>query len=187
MAIAITLLVLELNVPDDLSASGLRHALRGQGHELLSIVLSFFMIGRLWISHHRLFQYVEYYDTSLLVINGVFLLSVALVPFPTEVLGTYPEFRTALILYAISISVAGLLFSLLWVHVAYIGLLVPDGFDRGLRRYLLLRFLAVPVVFLVSIPVAAVTNHLFAVVAMWVVLPPLVRYVVGRFDPRTTR
>lgn len=54
------------------------------------------------------------------------------------------HFPAAMVLYAVTVALAGLVFTLLWVHIAYLGHLLDDRVDARLRRYLLLRFLSVP-------------------------------------------
>lgn len=178
LAIAITLLVLELQIPSGLSESEFLAALRGQGPQLFSFVLSFLVIGRFWVSHHRMFSHLTGYDDRLLVLNLVFLLSVVFLPFPTAVLGEYMHYRSALLLYAGSVALAGTLFTLLWAHAAYVGELVT-GVDTRLRRLLLLRSGSVPVVFVATMPVI-ILGWRHVAVALWILVPPAVRLLLGR-------
>lgn len=178
VAISITLLVLGFGVPSGLSEQGLIEALKGLGLQLFSSVLSFTVIGGFWISHHRMFRHVAYYDDRLLVLNGAFLLAIALLPFPTALLGEYTHHRVTMVLYAASVSLAGLMFTLLWVHIAYVGRLLDNQVDGRLRRSLLMGFLSIPVVFLGTLPLAlSGYNHLTA--AAWVVLPVTIRVALG--------
>ena len=176
LAIAITVLVLDLRVGSGLSEEDMLDALRGLGPELFGFALSFWVIGRFWLSHHRMFRHLNGYDDRLLVLNLMFLSSVVFLPFPTAVLGQYLHHRWALFLYAVSVAFAGALFTLLWVHIAYWARLVTlEGY---LRRSLLLRFASVPAVFLVSMPVILL-GWLHAATAMWVLLPPAVRVLLA--------
>src|SRR3954463_12583090 len=87
-AIAITLLVLSIdvpNVPDD----RLNDALRDLLPFVYTYALSFVIVGLYWLAHHRLFRSLERVDRTLLWINLLVLGVVALIPFPTEVLGRY--------------------------------------------------------------------------------------------------
>jgi uncharacterized membrane protein len=69
IAIAITLLVLNLDVPD-VAVGDLDNALGDQWREYLAFALSFALIGRFWILHHRAFALVERFDATLLVLNS---------------------------------------------------------------------------------------------------------------------
>jgi TMEM175 potassium channel family protein len=84
-AIAITLLVLEINV----DPSEYDHLARALAHEwpaYLAYVTSFLTVGGVWLSHHALFSRLRYVDAVLLRINLVLLLIVSFLPFPTGVL-----------------------------------------------------------------------------------------------------
>ena len=177
VAISITLLVLDLEVPPGLTHQDLVGALSGLGPPLFSFLLSFAVIGGFWMSHHRMFRRVVHADDRLLLLNGLFLLTIVLLPVPTAVLGEYMHHPAAMVLYAVSVSLAGLAFTLLWVHIAYTGHLVDDDVDPRLRR-LLLRFVSIPAVFLASLPLAlSGVPHVTA--AMWVLLPPAIRAAVS--------
>lgn len=177
VAIAITLLVLGLKVPSGLTEEEFTAALSALGPQLFSFVLSFLVIGQFWLSHHRMFRHVSYYDDRLLVLNGAFLLAIVFLPFPTALVGQYMHYPLALVLYAVSISITGMLFSLLWVHIAYSAHLVSDDVDPRFRRFLLMGTLAVPGTFLASIPLAvAGPDH--AAAAAWFLVPPVIRAVI---------
>src|SRR5437660_9370808 len=87
-AIAITLLVLQITVPiPGLSEHQLGDALRHLGPKYFGFVLSFLVIGRYWMAHHRVFEYIKRFDMPLVWLNLAFLLLIAFLPFPTAVLG----------------------------------------------------------------------------------------------------
>lgn len=91
-AIAITLLVLDLKVPTDLSPISpltLAAALVGKWPNYLTFVLSFVTILIMWVYHHNLFKSAKKPDKVLLFSNGVLLLLVTAVPFPTALVGAY--------------------------------------------------------------------------------------------------
>lgn len=88
-----------------------------------------------------------------------------------------------MIIYAVSVSIAGVLFALLWSCLSYRSGILIEDFDPLVRRRLLLQFLALPVVFLGSIPVIlARQRHLAA--AMWIILLPLTRLAISRWHDR---
>jgi uncharacterized membrane protein len=89
-AIAITLLVLNLKIADDLkSASEITHALRGQRENFIAFAISFAVIGRFWLVHHRFFGEVKAFDGGLLALNLFYLAWIVLIPFSSQVLGEY--------------------------------------------------------------------------------------------------
>jgi len=84
MAVAITLLVLDLRVPD--VKAGLFEALLRQWPIYLGYVTSFLVIGILWLHHHHIFKYIKRTDHVVLFLNLLMLMCVALIPFVTALL-----------------------------------------------------------------------------------------------------
>ena len=83
-AIAITLLVLDLKVPRDLpDGQTLTGALLAQWPAYLAFASSFMTILIMWVNHHRIFTLVGRSDSRLLFFNGLLLMGVTVVPFPT--------------------------------------------------------------------------------------------------------
>jgi uncharacterized membrane protein len=82
-AIAMTLLVVSIRVPSGTSAETLGRALRGLGSSFTSYGISFIVIGLYWLAFHRQLRYLERFDATTLVIDLLFLMSVAFLPFPT--------------------------------------------------------------------------------------------------------
>jgi uncharacterized membrane protein len=152
-AIALTLLVLSLTVPhlgrahQGLLGKKLSH----QHDEFISYGISFAVIARLWILHHRLFRALVRIDTRITVLNLAYLAFVALLPFPTRVLGAYGEQAAAIVLYASTVVVLTILGGLIRVHAMRAKLL-----DRT-RAYEIVErehWTLAPAVFLASIPIA---------------------------------
>lgn len=127
MAIAITLLVIDLRVPE--ISRGLGPALRGLWPNYLAYVFSFFIIGSYWLSHHRFFRPIRRYDDRLALMNLLFLFFVALIPFSTRVISQYPGTRIAVVLYSLNILPLGIL-SYVQVRYAYRdGRLIEAAYD----------------------------------------------------------
>jgi uncharacterized membrane protein len=95
-AIAMTLLVLGLEVPD-LRAADLGSELVGLTPHLLAFVLSFALVANIWWQHHKLFSRLAFVDRPLIALDLAMLGLVALVPFPTGLLGSYPSSRAAVL------------------------------------------------------------------------------------------
>jgi uncharacterized membrane protein len=169
-AIVMTLLVLDIRVPDVPSAAvqEVPALVFELWPKILSYVLSFLVIGLYWIGHHQTFRYVRSYDRTLLWLNLVFLLSISFIPFPTDLLGEYGELRFAVIFYAASLALARLLLALVWWYVFSGPIRTSDELDRGLAKFHLLRSLAIPAIFLLSIGIAFFSTN--AAIASWVLL-----------------
>lgn len=110
-AIAITLLVIEIR-PPVLHGAGeteLREALAALVPNYIGFLVSFFVIGRFWLGHHRLFGQLARADDRLTFANLLLLLGIAFLPFPTAVFSEYSQLQTSTLLYAGWLVVLGLL------------------------------------------------------------------------------
>ncbi|MEP6946022.1 MAG: TMEM175 family protein [Acidobacteriota bacterium] len=150
-AIVITLLVLELKVPimarEHFSESELRHQLVELIPKFLGFIYSFFIVGLMWVEHHRIFRFIDRFDFGLIWRNLLFLLFVAFIPFPTALFSEYFYSHTAFILYAATFAVAAL--GKLWIWLYAVKnrdtMMIRDVDDEFIRQ-LTLRSLAVPIV-----------------------------------------
>jgi uncharacterized membrane protein len=109
-AIAITLLVIEVRVPEihPISEAGLRQALVDLVPKYVGFLVSFFVIGRFWLGHHRLFGMLRRADDRLVFANLLLLLGVAFMPFPTAVFSNYVGLVTSTALYTGWLVVVGI-------------------------------------------------------------------------------
>jgi uncharacterized membrane protein len=87
-AIAITLLVLDLEVPSP-GSGRLGHELLAQWPAYAAYAISFFTIGIIWINHHAAFDRLRAVDHSILMWNLALLLTVGILPFTTSLMATY--------------------------------------------------------------------------------------------------
>lgn len=120
MAVAITLLVLDLHVPD--VKAGLFEALLRQWLIYLGYVTSFLVIGILWLHHHHIFKYIKRTDHVLLFLNMLLLMGVALIPFVTALLTRYlnqQEEKTAALMYSGTFLLTTILFNVLWGYAGW--------------------------------------------------------------------
>ncbi len=116
-AIIITILVLEISVPADLTTQSLRDALRETGPELLAWVISFLITGMYWVWHRDLFTQVRYVNRDVVWLNLLFLLPAALIPFAASVLGEYHGEAIGLHLYGVVLAVTALMRWLLYGYL----------------------------------------------------------------------
>jgi uncharacterized membrane protein len=164
-AIAITLLVLALDVPEH--TDDLTRVLEDQSGDLFAYALSFAVLGKWWLIHHRFFSSLERFDGGLMGLNLFYLAWIALVPFTSEVLGDYGGQTAGVVVYAANMAGVALTFSAQIVYSYRRGLTKPEL--RGYER----RF-AGPVtfitggIFLASIPVAFLSP--LAATLMWLLV-----------------
>ena len=117
-AIIITILVLEIAVPEDLSDRSLVQALDDLRPTLVAWVISFLLTGMFWVAHRDLFARVRVVNRDVVWLNLLFLLPVSLIAFAASVLGKYPDEPVALHLYGVVLIAATLMrFMLYWYVV----------------------------------------------------------------------
>jgi uncharacterized membrane protein len=151
-AIVITLLVLELKVPHlaEHNDPSLRHALVELLPRVAGFVISFLIIGPMWIEHHRIFRYIADYDGGLLWRNLLLLLCVSFVPFPTALFSENFWSRTAFILYTASFGGVATAKLWIWRHAMAARLMKPEVTpELEIRIYR--RSMAVPLACLIAI------------------------------------
>ena len=88
-AIAITLLVLELQVPASVPPGGLIALVPEFLPKLAGHVITFAILGIYWVGHHNMFMHIKRHDRTLLWLNNLFLLFVAAMPFPAGLIVQY--------------------------------------------------------------------------------------------------
>ncbi len=117
--IAVTLLSIEIGVElhGEVSNKGLQEALLHKWPICLAYVISFVNVLLAWIGHHGIFKMFRQSDGSIMITNGLLLMLVALVPFPTKTLGEFlltDALQTAVIFYTGYFVLISLAFRLLW-------------------------------------------------------------------------
>jgi uncharacterized membrane protein len=123
-AIAITLLILEIRVPH--VDHGLWAGLLALWPSYVAFLLSFVVILIEWVNHHELLRTVQGVTYPFLFANGLLLLTITFVPFPTAVLAAYlgtPEAKTAVAFYCGTMLVNSIVWNLLFETIVRTGLL----------------------------------------------------------------
>ena len=152
-AIAMTLLVIELHVPDLVGAvtsDVMLQALADLAPRLFAYALSFAVIGSYWLSHWRRYAFIRCADERLALLNLLLLGVVALIPFPTALIGEYGDLGVVAAFYAIVLAIGGLAGTATWLYAARAGLLV-EGVTATEVRTGEWRGLSVPIVMLGSL------------------------------------
>ncbi len=144
-AIAVTLLVFNLKVPEfapeTVTDAQLRAQLWRTWPAPVSFLLSFMTILIIWLNHHNLFKLVRRSDRTFMFTNGLLLLVVSYIPFPTSLLSAYiltDAAPTAAFLFSGTYFLLAVAFNLLWYVATRRGLLRADAQGqvnfRGVRR-----------------------------------------------------
>ncbi|MDZ7900217.1 MAG: TMEM175 family protein [Arcicella sp.] len=185
-AIAITLLILEIKVPN-LEFSGLnsvkiKDTLFSQTAVVafIGFFISFWVIALYWIDHHRTFAYVDNYDGTLVFLNLLFLMSITIMPFTSALYSRYINFSLPTQIYCFNVASTG--FIKLWISY-YIynpkNKICKHPTDNIRKKYYLIRAWIAPIVFLITGLIAGYTiwSRLFFVVIF------IIQFIIGlHFD-----
>ena len=154
-AIAITLLVIEIKIPEihekPVTENAVLHKLAELIPKFVGFLVSFLLIGQYWIVHHRMFSFVINFTDRLIWLNILFLFAIALMPFST---GFYSEFVlrgvvTPVIFYTANIALLGLANFLMWRYLSNQKNNLTENLTPALAKYFSLRALTVPTIFVI--------------------------------------
>jgi uncharacterized membrane protein len=162
-AVAITLLVLNIQVPSplppdtDLIAFLFRH----QWPYYLAFLTSFATIGIMWINHHRLYSHIKRSDNTLMVLNLLLLLIIVFIPFPTALLAQYifdPNEHQAAVFYSGVSCVMAICFNLLWRYAAHENRLLARDADQHAVKAITNQYMLGPLLYLITFGVAWISG-----------------------------
>jgi len=178
LAVALTLLVLELKLPPGLgNEAELWAAVAHLAPSFAAWVVSFAFVMTIWINHHYFFAAVRAADRGLLWLNGLLLLSVSLLPFPTGLVGEYPGFAAPLAMLSGTMLFGSLTFAAMRYYASVRGRLMLEKTDGRRARAALRRNLIGPALYAVALalafvwPPGAVGMQIIAL-ALFIVAPP---------------
>lgn len=184
-AIVITLLILSIQVPQIQSADpalALARSLAAMLPKFLSYALSFGIVCVWWVAHHH-FALLAKSDRGLLWLNSLFLFWLASLPFPTALLGQYPNQRLAVVCYGAVMALAGLSFSSMRFYAFYVGELVVPNLDRFLLRRAMVKSALNPILHLIAVLLAWVNITLS--LSLYVAIP-IMFFVPTKLERLTT-
>ena len=165
-AIAITLLVLAIDPPN--AGASLGSELLALWPSYLAYVMSFVVIGAIWINHHAMFRHIARSDSILLILNLGQLLFIAFLPFPTDVLaGAFlsgVDESTATAFYGGTLAVLGVFVSLTWSYATRRPQLLDDRVSPEKARRLQRRYLVGPAGYAIGVMLGFVAPWLAVLV-----------------------
>jgi uncharacterized membrane protein len=135
LAIVITLLLFEVHVPTLAGASlgAVWAGLVGIGPKLVSFAVSFATVAIFWVNHHHFFARITHTNWKVLWLNNLLLFWLTVLPFTTAVIGDYPRVPGVVALYALTLCLAGLSFTLMGYYVFFMSDLFPVVVPRQTR------------------------------------------------------
>lgn len=153
-AIAITLLVLNLDIPAGLEDGQVWGAIAEQGPRFLAAGISFVVIGAYWWAHHRIFQTLARTSPALVWLNLAHLATIVFLPFPTEVLAEYSDTFAGVSLYALTVAASSFTSAALTWLAWRSSLASPPADTSGIRARFI-AFTTTGLIFMASVGVAA--------------------------------
>lgn len=187
-AIAITLLVIEIKVPEieknHLSEKALAEALIHLIPKFFGFIVSFMLIGIYWTVHHRLFGYVIGYTPKLLRLNLLFLFTIALMPFSTAFYSEYALQRALIpaVFYTGNVVLLGIFNLLMWRYIGNPKNKLNEGLLPFEAKFYSLRAIVVPIVFTVFVFVYLVQPYVASFIPM--LIPLIMRIITKRFKKK---
>lgn len=179
MAVAITLLVLNIEVPTLEHGQALADALWDLLPSLGAFVLAFALVGRFWVIHHNLFEKLDDFDSSLMTLNLVFLALIVLIPFSSELYDTYTDQGLAAAVLGANLGLAAAAHWAMTRHVMD-NRLIHDERRSETEPAM---GLGITIAFLLSVPAAFLSVHIAE--ALWI-STVVFRYPLRRLGRRTT-
>jgi uncharacterized membrane protein len=178
-AISATLLVLGITVPavrEAGSGADLVSALLTQWPSYAAFSVTFFVVGAYWINHHRMFHLLRGANHTFLVLNNLFLMVIAIIPFPNALVAAYllqPKLRgVASAVYGIASLALAVMFNVVWWYAYRRGLFKREC-DPGALRNVLNSYLIGPILYGVAIavsfvaPLASLVVYVVIALAYW--------------------
>ena len=151
-AIVITLMILEIRLPQ-VDYAHLKEALISVLPNIIAYTMSFAVIGVYWLGHHQSFMLIHKIDGSLLWLNVLLLFFVSLIPFPTMLLGRYPNTYLPILLYGLNLIAANMMGLTMLAYLKH----HPElGYEKHVRKQVHL-----------NLPVYAIVNgsYIIAIIA----------------------
>jgi uncharacterized membrane protein len=180
-AIAITLLVLTIAQPSNYH--DLAQQLADRWPSFAAYVVSFTVIGIMWLNHHSIFAHFARVDRGLVYLNMLLLLTVAFIPYPTGVFGEALRqgdgAKVAAVVYSVTMAVNAYSWTALWLYASSRRRLLVESFPEDQRGTATLLFAVGIVAYTISVGVAFLNAYaclaFHALLAAYYALDPLSR------------
>ena len=183
-SIAMTLLVFNIKIPTapKNNTALFWEQISDQIPALIGFMISFLIVGVMWIAHCRFIRHIRIVDRQILLRNHIFLLFVALVPVPSGILGAYPRMPGSYLLYSGIMVLMGLAQFYMWLTVLQKGF-QTENTTPLLSRYLSTRSLTIPITFTVGFIMALFTSYaMYAPILIIPIMKLIERYFANLAD-----
>jgi uncharacterized membrane protein len=183
-AIAMTLLILEIKLPDFSrvhSENDLIWQIMVLGPKIFSYVLSFVVLGIYWVGHHNRFLFIKHSDRTFIWINVFFLLCVSALPFSTALLGDFKQYITTMVIYGSNLILIGLSLLWIWKHAVRKKLIPDEMIDKRINN-LVQKMILIPVLcYFIAILCSFIHPNISRIIFL---LVQVIYVFSGRFDKK---
>jgi uncharacterized membrane protein len=177
-AIAMTLLVLELHVPE-LAANApnvqVLPALLKLWPLLVTYAASFIALGVFWVAHHNMYHAIRRADRTLLCLNILFFMLVSFLPFSTSVLNAFPQTQVAPVFFGTNVTLLGWVLYAQWAYAGSQPDMIAPAVPREYRDAVQFRFLTIPAVLTLTVVICywsvGISVGLFALLLPFYLIP----------------
>jgi uncharacterized membrane protein len=176
-AIVITLLVLEIKVPH-VPENELKQALIALLPKYFSFALSFIIIGVYWVSHHSMLHFIVKTDRVSLWLNMLVLFTICIIPFPTAIIGDYPNSFISILVYGVTLAAVNLSGGLFWAYCTKNNRLSDHKLDHKFARKITILHLSPCLLYITAILLSLISNTISYIIFIGV---PLFFIIPNRF------
>ena len=175
-AIAITLLILDMRVPEvgALPHVSLSHSLTSLWPSYLAYVISFVIVGIYWANHHYVFKLYQRTNHVFNLLNVFFLMCISFLPFPTSVLGKHlqdmGEERTAVAFYTFGLLLPALAWMLMWLYASKDYRLIDKRLAPSFVKYMTNQYIVSSILYVIALGASLMNSNLGLGVAIGLTL-----------------
>jgi uncharacterized membrane protein len=182
-AIAITLLILTIAQPNNYNK--LANQLAERWPSLAAYVVSFVVIGIMWLNHHTIFNHLDGIDRGMFYRNLLLLMTVVFIPYPTGIFGEalrqHSGAKTAAIFFSAALTVNAIAWAALWLHASVGRRLLHPDFPEEQRRMATLLFTAGVLLYAIATGIAFLNPYaclaFHGAIALYYAFDPISRRV----------
>jgi uncharacterized membrane protein len=184
-AIAITLLIFDVKVPDGVNVTDINNIVSSLWPHFIGYTISFIVIASYWLGHRFIMKSITHVDRNFLWLNFTFLFFITIFPVPTDLIGLHFGAVAPTIIYGCFSAATGLSLWLLWLYASGKARLLQPHFDPHEVRFRSAFYLVRSLIYLVSLFILFVPYGVYLFFAIWALLVPLLVTILRRvFLPR---
>ena len=175
-AIAITLLVLNIQLPENASELTINKALLMSVPKLEVWVISFLIIGGMWIRHHKLIKQITRIDTLFIKLNLFYLMFITLIPWLVSLIVVYDNHPLAIVIFSGGITLIGIISLFNWIYLSKIKKIIAEDVTDYQKNLTLLNCIVYILVALASILIAYTVSNSAALYCY--LLNPIIDFIL---------